>query len=50
MFQLSANPATADAIMRLEMETDIRAVLPAIHVPALLLYRPEAARLPLVRT
>jgi class 3 adenylate cyclase/pimeloyl-ACP methyl ester carboxylesterase len=41
MFQLSANPAAAEAIERLEMETDIRAVLPAIHVPALLLHRPE---------
>ena len=41
MFQLSANPATAEAVERLDMETDIRAVLPAIHVPALLLYRPE---------
>jgi class 3 adenylate cyclase len=41
MFQLSANPATAEAIERLDMETDIRAVLPAIHVPTLLLYRPE---------
>jgi class 3 adenylate cyclase len=42
MFQLSANPATAEAVERLDMETDIRAVLPAIHVPTLLLYRPEA--------
>jgi class 3 adenylate cyclase len=41
--QLSANPATAEAVERLDMETDIRAVLPAIHVPALLLYRPETA-------
>lgn len=40
--QLSANPATAEAVERLDMETDIRAVLPAIHVPALLLHRPEA--------
>src|SRR5262245_62623504 len=40
MFQLSANPATAEAVERLDMETDIRAVLPAIHVPTLLLYRP----------
>jgi class 3 adenylate cyclase len=39
-FQLSANPAAAEAIERLDMETDIRAVLPAIHVPALLLHRP----------
>ena len=42
MFQLSANPATAEAVERLDMETDIRAVLPAIHVPTLLLRRPEA--------
>jgi class 3 adenylate cyclase len=42
MFQLSANPATAEAIERLDMETDIRAVLPAIHVPTLLLHRPES--------
>jgi len=40
MFQLSANPATAEAVERLDMETDIRAVLPAIHVPTLVLYRP----------
>jgi len=40
-FQLSANPATAEAIERLDMETDIRAVLPAIHVPTLVLDRPE---------
>jgi class 3 adenylate cyclase len=40
MYQLSANPATAEAVDRLDMETDIRAVLPAIHVPTLLLYRP----------
>jgi class 3 adenylate cyclase len=40
-FQLSANPATAEAVERLDMETDIRAVLPAIHVPTLLLHRPE---------
>jgi pimeloyl-ACP methyl ester carboxylesterase len=42
MFQLSANPATAEAVERLGMETDIRAVLPTIHVPALLLHRPGA--------
>jgi class 3 adenylate cyclase len=40
VYQLSANPATAEAIERLDMETDIRAVLPAIHVPTLLLHRP----------
>ena len=43
MFQLSANPATAEAVERLDMETDIRAVLPTIHVPTLLLHRPGAA-------
>jgi class 3 adenylate cyclase len=42
MFQLSANPATAEAVERLDMETDIRAVLSAIYVPTLLLHRPEA--------
>jgi class 3 adenylate cyclase len=41
MFPLSANPATAEAVERLDMETDIRAVLPTIHVPTLLQYRPE---------
>jgi class 3 adenylate cyclase len=41
-FQLSANPATAEAIERLDMETDIRAALPAIHVPTLVLHRPES--------
>jgi class 3 adenylate cyclase len=45
MFQLSANPATAEAVERLEMETDIRAVLPAIHVPTLVLQRPESAEM-----
>jgi pimeloyl-ACP methyl ester carboxylesterase len=40
--QLSANPATAEAVKRLDMEIDIRAVLPSIHVPTLLLHRPEA--------
>lgn len=40
MFPLSANPATAEAVERLDMKTDIRAVLPTIHVPTLLLYRP----------
>jgi len=46
MFQLSANPATAEAVERLDMETDIRAVLSAIHVPTLLLHRPEAVTMP----
>jgi class 3 adenylate cyclase len=41
MFPLSANPATAEAVERLDMETDIRAVLPTIHVPTLLQYRTE---------
>jgi pimeloyl-ACP methyl ester carboxylesterase len=45
MFQLTANPATAEAVERLDMETDIRAVLPAIHVPTLVLHRPEAAEM-----
>ena len=45
MFQLTANPATAEAVERLEMETDIRAVLPAIHVPTLVLHRPESAEM-----
>jgi class 3 adenylate cyclase len=39
-FQLSANPATAEAVERLDMETDIRAVLSTIHVPTLVLHRP----------
>jgi len=46
MFQLSANPATAEAVERLDMDTDIRAVLSAIHVPTLLLHRPEAETMP----
>ena len=46
MFQLSANPATAEAVERLDMETDIRAVLPAIHVPTLVLHRPGAVTMP----
>jgi len=43
MLQLSANPATAEAVERLDMETGIRAVLPAIHIPTLVLHRPEVA-------
>ena len=43
LFQLSANPATAEAVERLDMETDIRAVLPSIHVPTLVLHRPQAS-------
>jgi class 3 adenylate cyclase len=46
LFQLSANPATAEAVERLDMETDIRAVLPAIHVPTLVLHRPRAVTMP----
>jgi len=46
MFQLSANPATAEAVERLDMETDIRAVLPTVHVPALVLHRPGAMTMP----
>jgi pimeloyl-ACP methyl ester carboxylesterase len=46
MFPLSANPATAEAVERLDMETDIRAVLPAIHVPTLVLHRPQAWTMP----
>jgi len=46
MFQLSANPATAEAVERLDMETDIRAVLPAIHVPTLVLHRPQGWTMP----
>ena len=39
MFQLSANPATATAIERLDMLTDVRAALPAIQVPTWLIHR-----------
>ena len=46
MFQLSANPATAEAVERLDMETDIRAVLPTVHVPTLVLHRPGAMTMP----
>ena len=46
MFQLSANPATAEAVERLDMETDIRAVLPAIHVPTLVLHRTQGWTMP----
>src|SRR5690348_9528652 len=38
MFPLSANPATAEAVERLDMETDIRAVLPATLVRTLSLH------------
>src|SRR5205823_13817014 len=46
MFQLSANPATAEAVERLDMDTDIRAVLPTVHVPTLVLHRPGAMTMP----
>jgi class 3 adenylate cyclase len=38
-FRLTASPGTAVALETLERETDIRHVLPAVHVPTLVLHR-----------
>jgi class 3 adenylate cyclase/pimeloyl-ACP methyl ester carboxylesterase len=47
-FRHSMSPAAAVAAARMEYETDVRAILPAIHVPTLILHReadnPEAHR------
>jgi class 3 adenylate cyclase len=39
MLQLSASPATAEALLRLYEQTDVRAILPAIAVPTLIIHR-----------
>jgi pimeloyl-ACP methyl ester carboxylesterase len=38
-FRRSASPAAAAALLRMNTEIDIRSVLPAIHVPTLVLHR-----------
>jgi class 3 adenylate cyclase len=38
-FQLAASPGTAEAVERLDMQTDIRAILPSVHAPTLVMYR-----------
>ncbi len=42
-FQLAASPSTAEAIERLDMQTDIRAILPSVHAPTLVMYRADDA-------
>jgi class 3 adenylate cyclase len=42
MFQMAASPATASQMERLDMATDVRHILPTIHVPTLILYRPDS--------
>jgi class 3 adenylate cyclase len=39
--RLAASPASASALLRMNMEIDVRDVLPAIRVPALILHRLE---------
>jgi class 3 adenylate cyclase len=60
--RLAASPASAAALLRMNMEIDVRDVLPAIRVPALILHRTEdrfvdvassryvAERIPLARS
>lgn len=45
-FQLAASPSTAEAIERLDMQTDIRAILPSVHAPTLVMYRADDATTP----
>jgi class 3 adenylate cyclase/pimeloyl-ACP methyl ester carboxylesterase len=44
--RVSATPTAAYALNRIYAETDLRDVLPAIHVPTLLLYRGDEMELP----
>jgi class 3 adenylate cyclase len=37
--RLSASPSSAEAVMRIHMDTDIRQVLPVVHAPTLVLHR-----------
>jgi class 3 adenylate cyclase len=39
--RLTASPGTAVAVMRMNGQTDVRAVLPSIQTPTLVLHRPE---------
>jgi pimeloyl-ACP methyl ester carboxylesterase len=39
--RLAASPASAAALLRMNMEIDVRDVLPVIHVPTLVLHRTE---------
>jgi len=39
--RLAASPASAAALLRMNMEIDVRHVLPTIHVPALILHRAD---------
>ncbi len=40
-FRLSASPGTAVALETMERETDVRHVLPAVHVPTLIVHRTD---------
>jgi class 3 adenylate cyclase/esterase/lipase len=44
--RLSASPGTALALVRMALETDVRAVLPTIRVPTLVLHRADDAWIP----
>jgi len=37
--RLAASPSSAEAVMRIHMDTDIRDVLPVVHAPTLVLHR-----------
>ncbi len=44
--QLSASPSTAEALLRLMLQTDVRAILPTIAVPALVIHRTDDPLIP----
>ena len=46
MFQMAASPTTAGQMERLDMETDVRHILPSIHVPTLVVHRPDCESYP----
>ncbi|MGE5226605.1 MAG: alpha/beta fold hydrolase [Planctomycetaceae bacterium] len=46
MFQMAASPTTAGQMERLDMQTDVRHILPSIHVPTLILHRPDCSSYP----
>ena len=46
MFQMAASPTTAGQMERLDMETDVRHILPSIHVPTLVMHRPDCESYP----
>ena len=42
MRRLSASPGTVAALRRMDMDVDVRSILPAIHVPTVVIFQPEA--------